>query len=671
MDASEIWCSMRIKLVSLHAAALKSNIMVTVPFGDGGTNQAAEKPSIKLDQNGELWLASSNAATWDTSIAVLTVGDVYTVVLHGRGGAAGALTQEAYLYDDTGTLVVPMVSNAWAVGTTGSNNVTKWGNSGGGNTTGLRFFFSEMTVFKGVSTNPGPSRVDALDPSSTVGAGNFTAFGAATLHEATDENGSGARTIADLSSTSASTQIGSASGSLAAADVGAQIVNHLGVTNIARRITTYTNPNLADVDGTAGTVTNAGSSAVIVRRGHDGEVTYAVVNNAVASTMELGLTNLSRIDSDDEIHTVIPVMIQRHTGSSPVAQIGIKSGATSSLQSFFPSTSTQYNRRRGQTGTGSSNQPSQSLDPATAARWTAAGVDAATLLIRDNDALAREFRITKAYVIVVAAQIPPAGGGQSADVLQTTETDVAQPITATKSRALGQVTSSSVAQSVAELKSKLLGQTVEASTAQAVARAKQRVVGQSLETDVALAVGRSKLKLLGQVTEADEARTMGTSSSIFIAVGQATEISTAQPIGRAKAKLLGQTLETDASFVVGHSRTRAVGLAIELSSATALGRLKRRALGQITGLDAAQPITPLRLRPVGLALELDAAVGMTARKARAVAQALEVDTALVIIAQGGLIIVITDVSLLADWLTAGLLEAGDGVLPDPGKGDII
>jgi hypothetical protein len=405
---ADLVTTMCFRLEAVHTAVGFRNIMVGVTDGDAG-NMAAEKPSILLDQDRNLYLGSSNARTWDELLRPLTLDVVYFVVLHGRGGAAGDLTHEAWLYDENGNELAAKQS-AWAVGNTGSNDVCKWGNSGGGDTTNLILHFAHMGVYKGVSTNPGPCEGYVKRPISTIAPGNSTAFGAPTQHEATDDPAAGSRLITDLASTAADTTITSAASAnfSSPADVGAAFRNHPGVTNTSRRIASVTSATEAELDSATGVSTSAAAAAVLHRRSNDNDTTYAVFASAAASTLEMGLS-ADDVPDGDEVHTVICEAIQRHTGSGPTVQLGVKSGATSELLTLTPTSTVSFNRRRGATSN-AATAPSHSLDPATGARWTPAAANAVTALVRDNDALNREFRITSLRVVVVAAKVPAAGG---------------------------------------------------------------------------------------------------------------------------------------------------------------------------------------------------------------------------------------------------------------------
>lgn len=407
LTADQTWVQMHIKVDANLSVATKPVIMVAVTKGDGA-NQASLKPVIKIDNTGQLYLGDSNGATNDTALgSPLTLGTEYIALLHATGAAAGSLTQEAFLHSATGALLASC-TKAWAVGNAGSNDVGKWGNSGATSTVGLDYHFSHPIVWRNLSTNPGPCKVHTLRATGVVGAGNATAFGAADIPTAISENASTYRT-GTLTTTAGSTQITSADLSFTQADVGARINNHAGITNSSRSIASVTNATTADLDSSTGITNQTAATCGVQRRGHDADTSYAVFNNATASTLELTMSDAS-IPATDQIHAVIVVGTMRHTGSGPTIQLGVKSGSTSELLPIFPTTSTNYNQRRG-AASAASTAVSHSVNPATGLRWTSAEIDSLTGLIRDNDALLREFRITQFYILVVVAQVAASHSG--------------------------------------------------------------------------------------------------------------------------------------------------------------------------------------------------------------------------------------------------------------------
>lgn len=404
MDANEVWTQTRFKVNAFCSIAGKRQILVGVTKGDGA-NQANAKPVIKLDETGQLWLGDTNSTTHDVVLHTpIALGTVYTVVLHARGGGAGSLTHEAFLYNSLGKLLAS-ASGSWAIGNTGSNNVCKVGNTGGGNTTGLDWDFSHFIGFKDISTNPGPCKVYILDPVSVIAAGNFTFFGAADEVSAITEKNSNFRVITDLASVSGSVNIFSAaSANFTNADDGASFTNFSGITNAARRISgNPTDANNASLDSSSGVATAVATTAILQKRGNDADKSYIVVNNATASQIEFNLSD-ANIPVNDLVHSVRIVINARHVVSAPTIKVGVKIAGTTELLPIFPAMTTQYNRRRGGASV-AANADGHNLNPATGLRWTPADIDNLIMIIRDDDALAREGRITKAFAIVVAAQV--------------------------------------------------------------------------------------------------------------------------------------------------------------------------------------------------------------------------------------------------------------------------
>jgi hypothetical protein len=129
-----------------------------------------------------------------------------------------------------------------------------------------------------------------------------------------------------------------------------------------------------------------------------------------------------------------------------------------------------------------------------------------------------------AAVHVIAA----AGGGQTVEVGQTTETDSAFALTFTKAKAVGLNT--------------------ETDSALAAIAVRAFAVGQATETDSVFATTFSKAKVVGLNTETDEAFALG--SGRLISVGQATETDSVFSVSRLKALVVGLATETDSALSV-------------------------------------------------------------------------------------------------------------------------
>lgn len=158
-------------------------------------------------------------------------------------------------------------------------------------------------------------------------------------------------------------------------------------------------PSSATASGnwTAGvsSVYTAGGDVVtnITEVPNDGDSTYIRVLNATASQIEYDMTAAS-IGSNDTIHGLIAHARERHTGSTPTWQLGLKQTSSESLANM--ASVTAYNVRRNIITT----------DPATTVSWTPNGADTAKLIIRDHDTLSREILVTNAWCDVVSADNP-------------------------------------------------------------------------------------------------------------------------------------------------------------------------------------------------------------------------------------------------------------------------
>jgi hypothetical protein len=281
--------------------------------------------------------------------------------------------------------------------------------------------------------------------------------------------------------------------------------------------------------------------------------------------------------------------------------------------------------------------------------------------------------------IMAALRPAPGGGGQTIGVGQATETETAQPVSRSKTRAAAQAAETETAQAITARKTAAAGQAAETETAQAVTRAKARTLGQAIESETAQAVsflgpkiiavgqaveaetgqavGARKTRAVGQAAEAEQAQTATVRKTRALA--QATETETAQPAGRLKARAAGQAVETETGQAVARRKTRTVGQATETETAQPIGQPGEIivAVGQATETETAQPVTPrlplvvgvgqvveaeqaqvvtrVKLRTLGQAAEAEAAQALARLKTGAVGQALEVETAQLIAPTGG------------------------------------
>jgi len=218
------------------------------------------------------------------------------------------------------------------------------------------------------------------------------------------------------------------------------------------------------------------------------------------------------------------------------------------------------------------------------------------------------------------------GGGISQDVLQTSETDLAQAVSSAKSEAVGLNT--------------------ETDTAQAFVTQREYAVGLTTETDLAQTFSVGTTKLLGIATEADQALSV-VSSGQTIAVGiaaetdvafdavpskarpvlQVSETSLAQAVIKSKAKDAGRAEVTDEAFSMAPIKGPTVGLNEEADQALAITRVKTEAVGLVAETNAAQAVVVQQAGTIQLAVETDTVFGVGVSKSAAVGIAAETDLA--------------------------------------------
>lgn len=165
------------------------------------------------------------------------------------------------------------------------------------------------------------------------------------------------------------------------------------------------------------------------------------------------------------------------------------------------------------------------------------------------------------------------------DVLQVTETDLAQAMGKSKVKAVGQNTETDLAQAISPSKTVVVQQISETDLAQAIAWApKARMVGQVAETDLAQQMSAAKTLSFTQASETDVAQEITpalTGGGQIIAVGQAQETNLAQAMVSLKALSIGQVEETDlAQPMAWDPKARLLGQALEVDQAMDISPVK-------------------------------------------------------------------------------------------------
>lgn len=230
-------------------------------------------------------------------------------------------------------------------------------------------------------------------------------------------------------------------------------------------------------------------------------------------------------------------------------------------------------------------------------------------------------------------------GGVGATVNRAAETDTAQAIARSKSKAIGQAAESDFAQAAARYKARVAALAAETDTAQAVGKSKARTAGQAAESDTSRTITPAGAPVGGTVTQAietDAARAL--SGSKAKAIGQAAELDLAQTILRVKARAVGQALEGDSARPISlpGSIGGTLAQAIESDLARNVGKAKAKAIAQALETDAGRAVAALRAYAVGRASETDTAIAVAAiGKALALGVATEHDIARAFTVSGG------------------------------------
>jgi len=266
---------------------------------------------------------------------------------------------------------------------------------------------------------------------------------------------------------------------------------------------------------------------------------------------------------------------------------------------------------------------------------------------------------------------PPAiSTGQTIAVGQSTETDLAQPISAPRIITVGQAVETDLAQSITTPKTVVIGLATETDLAQDIAVDPQhrlinpvaetdlaqnitvdpqhRLISQASETDLAqgitvdpqhrlisptsetdLAQGITVRKTVpvGQTLETDLAQPITLGVQI-IAVGQVVETDLAQTITPASGitPTIDQATEVDlARDVTVNPIARLVSQVAETDFAQAISVRKTIAVAQVDEIDLSQPITSVKIALIQQVLENDLAQVITSRKTGTISQVIETD----------------------------------------------
>lgn len=196
-------------------------------------------------------------------------------------------------------------------------------------------------------------------------------------------------------------------------------------------------------------------------------------------------------------------------------------------------------------------------------------------------------------------------GGNTVNIGQTVETDLAQLITSSKLVTLNQNT--------------------ETELSQTLTAAKSLSVGLQTETDSVFNVVVGKLLVLGQTNETDTAQPLGTGLSASI--NQTIEFDTNNPLSVLKSVSLNQPQETELAQSITISTGTSLGITIEVDFAQALAIAKAVQLNQTTSSDTAQVIASLKELGLAQVIETNSAFSVSVSKSKSVGQVTETELA--------------------------------------------
>lgn len=213
--------------------------------------------------------------------------------------------------------------------------------------------------------------------------------------------------------------------------------------------------------------------------------------------------------------------------------------------------------------------------------------------------------VTRAAITVNIIQVSETDMAQGISVrktmavLQVSETDAAQSLIVRKIKLISQVTEIDAAQAVTSRKVMALGQAGETDLAAAITRLKQQALSQVLETDLAQAIAREKAQVVLQVTELDESQPISTSGSVLVL--QVSETDLAQALFHSKRLAVAQVVEADLSQPISRQKMQLIEQALETDMALAI-----TVLGMIAAVNVDATVTPVSL--LGVIVGVDAGI---------------------------------------------------------------
>lgn len=215
--------------------------------------------------------------------------------------------------------------------------------------------------------------------------------------------------------------------------------------------------------------------------------------------------------------------------------------------------------------------------------------------------------------------------GQSVNINQVVETNLAQPLAEAKSKAIVQATETDLARALTAAKSLGLNRATETDIAQALTRSKAVLLNRVTETDLARGLVAPKLISITRVIETNVARTLSAAKSK--AINRVVETDIAQPLNRSKSRLLVQATETDIARALTKAKAKAITQVTETNIARALTASKSAALARVVETDVARALTRLKSRTISQVVETDIARPLGKAKSMLIGRVVETDIA--------------------------------------------
>lgn len=209
----------------------------------------------------------------------------------------------------------------------------------------------------------------------------------------------------------------------------------------------------------------------------------------------------------------------------------------------------------------------------------------------------------------LAIEIKAASSGISVTITQVTETNTAQTLGRTKSKAITVVLETNTAQTLASRKSAGITQVSETNLAQTLGIQKRSSIAQITETNTAQELLTQTIVAIEQVVEVDTSQSLGAQK--VLGITQVSEVDTAQSLTSQKSLSISQILETNLAQNLGAQIVVGITQVSETDLAQALFPRKQVSIVQVTEIDVAQQLTSQKIESIATVLEVNLAQTLT------------------------------------------------------------